>query len=78
MLTVQNDLPFAVEVLLEVRTRGSRGLSIGDIGAQTLAPGERTTLQVPTEVRQSGGFAVTAAADHAGRRPARRARSSCR
>lgn len=61
VLTVRNDLPFAVEVLLDLRTRGSRGLSISDIGPQTLAPGQRTTLQVPTEVRSSGGFAVTAA-----------------
>ena len=61
VLTVDNDLPFAVEVLLQVRTRGSRGLSIADVGLQTLAPQERTTLEVPTEVRQSGGFAVTAA-----------------
>lgn len=61
VLTVRNDLPFAVQVLLDLRTRGSRGLSISDIGVQTLAPGQRTTLQVPTEVRQSGGFAVTAA-----------------
>jgi hypothetical protein len=60
VLTVRNDLSFAVRVLLEVRTRGNRGLSIGDIGATTLLPGERTTLQVPTQVRQSGGFAVTA------------------
>ncbi|WP_245159209.1 DUF6049 family protein, partial [Blastococcus sp. TF02A_35] len=60
VLTVDNDLPFAVQVLLQVRTRGSRGLSIGDIGTQTLAPAERTVLEVPTEVRQSGGFAVTA------------------
>jgi Family of unknown function (DUF6049) len=60
-LTVQNDLPFAVEVLLRIQTRGSRGLSLGDDGARyRLAPGERTTLQVPTELRQSGGFAVTA------------------
>ncbi|MET0765371.1 MAG: DUF6049 family protein [Blastococcus sp.] len=61
VLTVHNDLPFAVQVLLDVRTRGNRGLSIGDIGATTLEPGERKTLQVPTQVRQSGGFAVTAA-----------------
>jgi hypothetical protein len=60
VLTVQNDLPIAVQVLLDCRTRGTRGLSIADIGLQTLAPGQRTTLQVPTEVRQSGGFAVTA------------------
>ncbi|MCW2702036.1 MAG: hypothetical protein JWQ37_31 [Blastococcus sp.] len=60
VLTVRNDLPIAVQVRLEVETRGTRGLSIADIGTQTLAPGQRTTLQVPTQVRQSGGFAVTA------------------
>ena len=60
VLTVRNDLPFAVDVLLDVRTRGNRGLSIADIGVQRLEPQQRTTLQVPTEVRQSGGFAVTA------------------
>ncbi len=60
VLTVQNDLPFAVEVLLRIQTRGNRGLTVGDIGAQPLAPGERTTLEVPTQIRQSGGFAVTA------------------
>jgi hypothetical protein len=59
VLTVRNDLPIAVQVLLLCRS-GTRGLSIADIGLQTLAPGQRTTLQVPTEVRQSGGFAVTA------------------
>jgi hypothetical protein len=61
VLTVHNDLPFAVQVRLDLHTRGNRGLSIADIGTQTLAPHERTTLQVPTQVRQSGGFAVTAA-----------------
>jgi hypothetical protein len=60
VLTVQNDLPFAVRVELDVSTRGKRGLSISDIGVVTLAPDERTTLQVPTQVQQSGGFAVTA------------------
>jgi Family of unknown function (DUF6049) len=60
VLTVRNDLPMTVQVLLDVRTRGSRGLSIRDIGPQTLAPGERSTLKVPTEVRQAGGFAVRA------------------
>jgi hypothetical protein len=59
VLTVHNDLPFAVRVRLELHT-GKRGLSIADIGTQTLAPDERTTLQVPTQVQQSGGFAVTA------------------
>ena len=60
VLTLQNDLPFAVTVLLDVQVRGNRGLSLGDIGPQTIAPGQRATLQVPTEVRQSGGFAVSA------------------
>jgi hypothetical protein len=60
VLTVRNGLPMTVRVLLDVQTRGSRGLSIGNIGPQTLAPGQRSTLQVPTEVRQAGGFAVRA------------------
>ncbi len=62
VLTVHNDLPFAVLVQLDLRTQGLRGgIAIADIGPQELAPGERTTLQVPTEVRQSGGFTVVAA-----------------
>lgn len=60
VLTVRNDLPFPVEVLLRLTTRGNEGLGLGDIGRQTLAPGSRTTLQVPTQVRRSGGFTVTA------------------
>jgi hypothetical protein len=60
VLTVQNDLPFAVQVRLELRTRGNVGLTTDDIGVITLQPSSRTTLQVPTHVRQSGGFAVTA------------------
>ncbi|MBN1095442.1 hypothetical protein JKP76_04990 [Blastococcus sp. TML/C7B] len=47
-------------MLPEVRARGNRALSIGDIGVRVLAPGERAVLQVPTSVGQSGGFAVTA------------------
>ncbi len=60
VLTVQNDLPFAVRVLVDVRTRDNVGLTIGSLGAQEVAPEQRTTLQVPTEVRQSGRFAVSA------------------
>ncbi|RBY75917.1 hypothetical protein DQ239_15505 [Blastococcus sp. TF02-09] len=60
VLTVRNDLPFAVRVLPEVRARSNRGFSTGDIGVQVLAPGSRTVLQVPTSLRQSGGVAVTA------------------
>ncbi len=60
VLTVQNDLPFAVRVLPVVRTRDNVGLTIGDVGLQEVAPGERTILEVPTHVSQSGRFAVTA------------------
>jgi hypothetical protein len=60
VLTVRNDLPFAVRVLLQVRTRSGVGLSVADIGVQELAPLQRATLQVPTEVGQSGRFSVTA------------------
>ncbi|WP_409329403.1 DUF6049 family protein [Trujillonella humicola] len=60
VLTVRNDLPFAVAVRLQIRTRSGVGLSVSDIGVQQLAPLERTTLQVPAQVRQSGRFAVTA------------------
>ncbi|MDT0274414.1 DUF6049 family protein [Blastococcus goldschmidtiae] len=61
VLTVRNDLPFAVRVLPQVRSRGNRAISVGDVGVQVLAPGSRTVLQVPTSMRQSGGVAVTAA-----------------
>jgi hypothetical protein len=60
VLTVQNDLPFAVRVRLELRTRGQVGLTTDDIGVTTLQPSSRTPLQVPAHVQQSGGFAVTA------------------
>ncbi|MBB3677369.1 hypothetical protein FHX36_003104 [Modestobacter versicolor] len=60
VLTVQNDLPFAVDVRLELQARGNVGLTTDDIGVTTLEPSSRTTLQVPAHVRQSGGFAVTA------------------
>ncbi|TQN40733.1 hypothetical protein FHU33_0082 [Blastococcus colisei] len=69
VLTVRNDLPMTVQVLLDVRTRGSRGLSIGEIEPQILAPGQRSTIQVPTEVRQAGGFAVRAQLTTPGGRP---------
>ncbi|MGY1843386.1 DUF6049 family protein [Modestobacter sp. SYSU DS0875] len=60
VLTVQNDLPFAVAVRLELRARGNVGLTTEDIGVQVLQPLSRTTLEVPAEVQQSGGFQVTA------------------
>ena len=61
VLTVQNDLPFAVDVRLDLRTRGNVGLTTDDTGVTTLKPQSRTTVQVPAHVRQSGSFAVTAA-----------------
>jgi hypothetical protein len=60
-LTVQNDLPFAVSVQVDLSTPSTRSIRIDDIGVQTLAPGQRTTLEVPTEVRQNGRYAVSAA-----------------
>ncbi len=59
VLTVSNDLPFALRVQLRVQTRGN-ALSVGDLGDQVLGPEQRTTLQVPTQVRQSGRFGVAA------------------
>ena len=61
VLTVQNDLPFAVDVRLDLTTRANVGLSTEDVGVTRLEPQSRTTVQVPTQVRQSGSFAVTAA-----------------
>ncbi|MGY1665163.1 DUF6049 family protein [Geodermatophilus sp. SYSU D00696] len=69
VLTVQNDLPFPVRVLFDVRTRDNVGLTIGDPGPQEVAPGQRTTVEIPTEVRQSGRFAVTAGLTTPGGRP---------
>jgi hypothetical protein len=60
VLTVRNDLPFAVAVLLQLGTHGAPGLDLGQLGRQTLAPGSRTILQVPTQLRRSGGFTVVA------------------
>jgi hypothetical protein len=60
VLTVRNDLPFAVRVLLRTGSRGAPGLDLGDIGEQTLAPGSRAILQVPTHLHRSGGFTVVA------------------
>jgi uncharacterized protein DUF6049 len=59
VLTVSNELPFALRVQLRVQTRGN-ALSVGDLGDQVLPPEQRTTLQVPAQVRQSGRFGVAA------------------
>jgi hypothetical protein len=60
VLTVQNELPFAVDVRLDLESRANVGLDAEDVGVTRLEPQSRTTVQVPTHVRQSGGFAVTA------------------
>ena len=60
VLTVRNDLPFEIKVRLDVTTRENVQLTTDDIGVTTLEPDSRRTLEVPTQVRQSGGFAVTA------------------
>ncbi|SDY59043.1 hypothetical protein SAMN05660209_04230 [Geodermatophilus africanus] len=59
VLTVSNELPFALRVQLRVQSRGN-ALSVGDLGDQVLGPEQRTTLQVPAQVRQSGRFGVAA------------------
>jgi hypothetical protein len=59
VLTVQNDLPFAVDVRLDLSAR-THVLAVEDVGVTRLEPQSRTTIQVPTQVRQSGGFTVTA------------------
>ena len=62
VLTVRNDLPFAVQVLLDLQAaRQPRAVDRRHRRRRRSPPGQRTTLQVPTQVRQSGGFAVTAA-----------------
>ncbi|TYP86437.1 DUF6049 family protein [Blastococcus xanthinilyticus] len=60
VLTVDNPLPFPVQVRLQVQTPANRGIVVGDIGVQTLAPEQRTLLQIPAELHRSGGFPVTA------------------
>jgi hypothetical protein len=60
VLTVANDLPFAVQVRVRLETVANAGLTTPDGELQTLAPGLRTPLEVPVQVRQSGSFAVTA------------------
>lgn len=60
VLTVRNDLPFAVDVRLDLEARSNVGLTTEDIGVQTLEPESLTTIEVPADVQQSGGFAVTA------------------
>jgi hypothetical protein len=60
VLTVRNDLPFAVDVRLDLHTRANVGITTEDIGVTRLEPSSITPLQVPAHVEQSGGFAVTA------------------
>ncbi len=60
MLTVRNDLPFAVDVTLDLQTRSGVGFEAETVPAQRLEPQSRTVVTVPTSVRQSGSFTVVA------------------
>ena len=60
VLTVRNDLPFAVTVRVALTSRGNVGFSSGEVPAATVEPQSRTTVTVPTQVRQSGSFQVVA------------------
>lgn len=60
VLTVRNDLPFAVTVVLDLQARSGVGFTADPVPAQRLEPDSRTVVTVPTSVRQSGGFIVVA------------------
>ncbi|MEI4271634.1 DUF6049 family protein [Klenkia sp. LSe6-5] len=60
VLTVRNDLPFPVTVVLELRARAGVGFAAGPVAPQRVEPESRTVVTVPTTVRQSGGFTVVA------------------
>lgn len=61
VLTVRNDLPFAVSVQLTLTSRGAVGFQADPVPVEkVLEPRSRTTITVPTQVRQSGSFTVTA------------------
>jgi hypothetical protein len=60
VLTVRNDLPFAVTVVLDLQARAGVGFTADPVPAQRLEPDSRTVVTVPTTVRQSGGFTVVA------------------
>ncbi len=60
VLTVRNDLPFAVTVSLDLRTRRGVGFDADPVPAQRLEPDSLTVVQVPTSIRQSGTFTVVA------------------
>ncbi len=60
VLTVRNDLPFAVDVTLDLQTRSGVGFEAESVPAQRLDPQTRTVITVPTSVRQSGSFTVVA------------------
>ncbi|SDP27374.1 hypothetical protein SAMN05660199_03545 [Klenkia soli] len=60
VLTVRNDLPFAVTVSLDLQTRSGVGFQADPVAAQRLEPESRTVVTVPTSVRQSGSFTVVA------------------
>ncbi|MCO7222112.1 DUF6049 family protein [Klenkia sp. PcliD-1-E] len=60
VLTVRNDLPFAVDVTLDLQTRSGVGFQAESVPAQRLEPQSRTVVTVPASVQQSGSFTVVA------------------
>ena len=54
VLTVRNDLPFAVTVSLDLQARSGIGFEADPEPATRLEPDSRTVVTVPTSIRQSG------------------------
>lgn len=60
-ITVENDLPYPVHVMVAVRTVNSLpGLDAGTVGPQEIDPNSKALLHVPTQVQRSGTFKVYA------------------
>jgi hypothetical protein len=62
IITVRNDLDFAVNIKLLVTpaTASVTGFSAEDVGVQVIEPGTARTLQVPAHFERSGRFEVVA------------------
>lgn len=59
VFTVENQLPVPVQVRISVDSTQVAGLTTGGVGAQVLAPGSRTLIEVPATVERPGEFRVT-------------------
>lgn len=59
-VTVSNSLPYAVRVVVQVRTeRGLPGLTVGDSSPHIIKPRAKTSLHLHANVQRSGRFKVT-------------------